>query len=84
MPPTFRVRRAELSGRNSWECARRDPERDIDFSGRVLYLCKVIARVVKWQTHCLQEAALARAWEFKSPLGHKKFLLAFVFEFSKQ
>jgi hypothetical protein len=25
---------------------------------------------VKWQTHCLQEAALARAWEFKSPLGH--------------
>ena len=27
--------------------------------------------MVKWQTHCLQEAALARAWEFKSPLGHK-------------
>ncbi len=36
----------------------------------ILYLT-LLARVVKWQTHCLQEAALARAWEFKSPLGHK-------------
>ncbi len=32
--------------------------------------------MVKWQTHCLQEAALARAWEFKSPLGHEKVDLA--------
>ena len=34
---------------------------------------------MKWQTHCLQEAALARAWEFKSPLGHEEKLTDFDF-----
>jgi len=36
------------------------------------YILISLARMVKWQTHRLQEAARVSAWEFKSPFGHKK------------